>query len=307
VLGKHAPTCAALVGAALAEPGGDRELASLSVRCDDENYGDEAVPYLRFLVEHYDDALPELAVFVHGDPFNHSPHLNDMLDCLRDRTQWAGGYFSLSKNWFDIKKPEYMDVFEPLRVALNGALAARGFGPERHIPAFDAGVTFYCCAQFVVARDAVRRHSRLFYETLLETTLRVRRPATAPGAVQGSVLHDRKWPASFFEHVWHEVFGEPRVMPWLEFADHCADAGAAGPAAAAVAAAARTNRSRAAAPLKLAAPFSLACCNDRPALLGHLTGKVTTWTLYERETSKFRGPFFWEPPPSATSAPAAAP
>jgi len=95
--------------------------------------------------------------------------------------------------------------------------------------------------------------------------------------------------------VWHEIFGEQRVMKWLEFEDHCADA-AAGTGGGSGGGSGNVSRT-------VAAPFEAACCASRPALMEHLTGPVTTWTLYERETSKFRGSFFWERPPSPTSTP----
>ena len=224
------------------------DAAAVEVIVEDENWGDEAVPYLRFLAAH-SDAPPPLTVFVHGDPFAHSPFLADMLDCANPG--FADGYFPLSGLFIDVNAlslpprpdeapevaqlrgaapPESPPLAPPLppeerpyvaliRERINEECAARGVGG---FIAPVVGVSFYANAQFAVTAAAMRRRPRAFWEALLNVSLTLR-----SFTEDAAHIAPRKAAAFFFEALWHELFGQPRLLPWREADALCGDDGAA--------------------------------------------------------------------------------
>jgi hypothetical protein len=224
----------------------------LSVATERVNTGDEAVPYLRFILAHY-DAMPAVTAFLHGCPFNHQPYMLDFLECVRE--DWTGsGYFPLNKNYFSSwgAKNSFLP-FEPMRIALNEKMRAAGVAFEL---APVVKNSFHCCAQFLVSAAAVRARPREFYEVLLDVALT--RVLGADG-----VTPDRKFTAVFFEFVWHSVFGRPLEEPFLEPEDYC------GPGL---------------------QPFSAACCDAHPLIRKQLSDEEKhDWRdMYENETARRR-------------------
>ena len=222
----------------------DADRAEIEVIVDDENWGEEAMPYLRFLAAH-GDAPPPLTAFVHGDPTAHSPFLADQLSCASE--EFAEGYFPLSGLHIDanalllpprpdeapdvallrgpvppttptmtaMSLPEERPYFQLIRDKVNDEFAARG------VDAFIepvVGVSFVANAQFVVTAAAVRRRPRAFWEALLHVGLTVR-SFTADAAH----IPPRKTAAFFFEALWHELFKRPRLLPWREADAFCGD------------------------------------------------------------------------------------
>jgi hypothetical protein len=68
----------------------------------------------------------------------------------------------------------------------------------------------------------MRRRPRAFWEALLNVSLTLR--SFTEDAVH---IAPRKAAAFFFEALWHELFGQPRLLPWREADAVCGDNGAA--------------------------------------------------------------------------------
>lgn len=252
VIGKDPASQAALVSSARSKR------LPLSVVTDRVNTGDEAVPYLRFIIAHY-DAMPAVTAFLHGCPFNHQPYIIDFLACVRE--DWTGaGYFPLNKNYFSSwgAKNSFLP-FEPLRLELNEKMRVAGVTFE--FPPVSRN-TFHC-SQFLVSAAAVRARPRRFYEVLLDVAL-----TRVPGA--DGVTPDRKFTAVFFEFTWHTLFGRPLEEPFLEPGDYC---GSGGPQ-----------------------PFSSACCDAHPLIREQLSDEQKhDWRdMYENETARYRGARYWD-------------
>lgn len=178
---------------------------------DIENWGDEALPYLQFIVEHF-DALPPAIAFLHGNPQQHAPFYLDMLRCLDPL--WiqqmqtnpfqgtAHGYFSLNHRWVggrDVVNSEREGyLFILLTRFINEQLEMQGADLRLRKPTL---ISFYCCAQFVVSPLALLRAGKVLWTVLLH--------AASLHLPNGG---DRKTTAYFFEHVWHELLGQQQHL-----------------------------------------------------------------------------------------------
>jgi hypothetical protein len=142
--------------------------ASEHAWADTPNRGREASVYLRFIVDHYDN-LPDATLFLHGhgDSWHtrYLPTIVRHLDWGRDFSvvsyqpgeealiNAAEGEpgTSLHDEWADI-------------AAHWGELWAEATGLAE--PPGD--IRFHCCAQFLLSRDAIRRHPRAWYQKALD-------------------------------------------------------------------------------------------------------------------------------------------
>jgi hypothetical protein len=173
---------------------------------DLENWGDEALPYLRFIVDNF-EALPRATAFLHGSAEKHAPFLLDMLRCLDP--EWtrlartsnfdgtAHGYFSLNNQYVpgrDMSHP----LFLPATKFINEALEARGVAMRIREPGV---LSFYCCAQFLATPLAFLRLGKPFWEVM--------RDAALLHLPNGGV---RKSTAVYFEHIWHELLGQKQHL-----------------------------------------------------------------------------------------------
>lgn len=174
--------------------------------CDLEgkNNGREATSFLKFIIDNYHD-LPAHIAFLHGHEeawHQHYP-LSQVLECADYKHH---GYISLNDEFIDDRK--YPENKTMVRIH---ELWKRHFEPFLHIPA-PGYVLHDCCAQFIVSRERIRKHSvdayRHWYNMFLEET--------KDGGYELSVV---------FEYIWHIIFGEPLVVTQGEhaqrFKTHC--------------------------------------------------------------------------------------
>jgi hypothetical protein len=167
------------------------------------NKGKESMPYLTYIIDHYDD-LKDVTVFLHAHRkarHNDAPGLDTVkgLRYLRIETVLQRGYVNLRCKW----KPGCPDEVQPLR----GEHDLEGYGGQTEAVYADAWRAFFgndvpvpeavgvaCCAQFAVTRKSIRRRSREDYikyrQWLLDTPLE--------DEVSGRVL----------EYTWHVFMGE---------------------------------------------------------------------------------------------------
>jgi hypothetical protein len=133
------------------------------------NKGNEASAYLKYIIDHYDN-LPEYVIFVHGheSDWHHEDSMVDKLNSLRITKDYTN--LNDSRHNFKLtydKKQGFL---------LNGS--TREIGPMNEW--WDENMTQYfgdpwqyapvinrdtCCAQFVIKRDNILRHSINFYKT----------------------------------------------------------------------------------------------------------------------------------------------
>ena len=160
------------------------------------NKGREAVAYLRYITDHYEN-LPSLIAFVHGHRTSgHQTDPSDIVVALR-AVRWNKYPFmpltstrTVSIFKLDTGNDVITTNFELWRDVLQQEL-----GP----PPPD-GIDTHCCATFIVRREAILAHSRAFYSRILEYVLATSRSDLASG--------------QSVEFTWHIIFGE---KPKLKF------------------------------------------------------------------------------------------
>jgi hypothetical protein len=158
------------------------------------NVGREAHSYLTHLVEQ-NDALTAVTIFSQGHPFDHAPDFHERLRALADGTERPALF-----DWYgfldETDDPCGRRLFVPWsknperRELSTGLVYERIFGhssPE--VFCFRGG------AQFSVAREAIRRRPREFYERVLRLSVEI------PDA------------AHSLERMWDRLFGEPMIHP----------------------------------------------------------------------------------------------
>ena len=132
------------------------------------NVGFESGIYLRFVVDHYDD-LPEVLVGVHGVPDAHNPYWREWVACLRPNMT----YTSLNTEWVEDRtvdgdgpslafSPHQLFTEQCMRDTLD--LIGMPLAPRARIP-----FKTFCCAQFAVHRDVIRRRPKAVWQQLYDT------------------------------------------------------------------------------------------------------------------------------------------
>lgn len=138
--------------------------------------GHEAMVYLSFIIDHYDD-LPWSVIFVHGhrEAWHQEEDIVNLIDSLDLISLGRQGYISLRCDWYPScpaeMRPIHHDsvVWGPdqhrkgTEAAINGNW--RFLFPNEALPDTIASP---CCAQFAVTRQAIMRNPKSEYERLRE-------------------------------------------------------------------------------------------------------------------------------------------
>lgn len=145
------------------------------------NKGNEACLYFEFIINHY-DSLPDKMLFVHGH--QNSYHQDFPADYIANNLLWdAADYFSVNRR--DYYQRDFVNVSEWRYLVDNKNVF------EGHIP-FPENLRYYSCAQFVVDKKCVLRHSKETYQHfnnwLINTNI------------------DNFISARVFEYTWHYIF-----------------------------------------------------------------------------------------------------
>jgi len=205
-------------------PGGAGELVIMP-----HNLGRECSGYLRFIVDRYERALPQMTVFLQAGAEMHLPFAHGGLwPSLRPLLNSTSGYVGLSKNSFEGRWPAPCETKRNL--AAFGAChrdywseLSEG-GPETGRPT-PSTFRFYANGIFAASAARIRRRPRALYERLLDrlegrAPLRCVNPSDqrqTAYATWGSNESDRVAPSEIdclmLEKTWHVLFGERATLP----------------------------------------------------------------------------------------------
>mmetsp|Transcript_825 Transcript_825/g.2273 ORF Transcript_825/g.2273 Transcript_825/m.2273 type:complete len:363 (+) Transcript_825:59-1147(+) len=176
--------------------------------------------YLAYIIANY-EKLPKVVAFLqgqpleeessgweHGDWHTDSHYKRSILNMAKSPnrvgycalnavfTDWTGShdnrpwYIESWKRNLDDSMKEHPGRFDVLNQTVRPLLPS-------------TGVSCFCCAQFAVSRDRIRRHPKIFYEQLLDFIMEEK-----PSTWQGPKTNVR---CSLMERTWHVIFGEPAV------------------------------------------------------------------------------------------------
>ncbi|GAB7360154.1 hypothetical protein MBLNU230_g7917t1 [Neophaeotheca triangularis] len=186
------------------------------------NRGHEAMPYLTFLIDNYDHFPSAGAVFIHGSRFawhNDSPNYDnqDLLTALDiPAALEPHGYHNLKCDWgasmcpereakaqgsLETKASRWLQPYDARArsdALLPGALEVLFGGDGARVkPGANDAVRAQCCAQFVVSRTQVWRHTREEYVALRQWLLDSgREAAPSDDRVAGRIV----------SYLWHVLF-----------------------------------------------------------------------------------------------------
>lgn len=188
--------------------------AQVTVSVDTANWGYEASGYLRHIIDYY-DRLPNVTVFTHGNPMEHSFYFLNIMRCANAAFD---GYTTINVG-IVADRYQHNGNYDRFVDDVNAALvAARLAGPNAPVAANGASgmllphvgterITFSCCAQFLASRSAIRRHPKAFYEILLRFVM------------DSSYFKDGPWAhmpgrdqAIVVEHMWHVILGGENLV-----------------------------------------------------------------------------------------------
>ncbi|KAF1980939.1 hypothetical protein K402DRAFT_365595, partial [Aulographum hederae CBS 113979] len=176
------------------------------------NKGKEGLPYLTYIVDHYDN-LPSIIAFAHShrDGYPAAWHTDRpgysnvlSLNSLNTNFVQQNGYANLRCNRTPgcptelyLNRPRHE---QPTVDEANFKAAWTELFPNEE-PPLAVGVA--CCAQFAVSRDQVLKRPRGDYERFLSWLLETKLDDEASGRVT--------------EYMWHMIFGQlPQYCPSLE-------------------------------------------------------------------------------------------
>jgi hypothetical protein len=190
------------------------------------NRGHEAMAYLTFLIDNYDNIPAAGAVFVHGSRFawhNDSPKYDnaELLAALNTTSALAAsGYHNLRCDWsastcpatsipqgsFETSLTAKLEPFNSRAVsdaAMPRALASIFGGGDASLTALGRGdaVKSQCCAQFIAARANIHQHSREEYLALRQWLL----DAGTANSPNSAPLDDRI-SGRIMSYLWHILF-----------------------------------------------------------------------------------------------------
>jgi hypothetical protein len=180
------------------------------------NKANEASTYLHFLT-HFFDALPEATLFLQdGRSSAHNPDVVGILRHLRlDAAAATSGYLPLNSVHVPFLSPS---AFCHVQACVAEVPSMRRFLPSGSLPRHQMDVSYTCCAQFLVTRDAVLTHPKRVYEDLYTYAL---------GSSDYGHRGDSFARGECLEILWHVLFGRPRVDAPVPPATLCGDAAAA--------------------------------------------------------------------------------
>ena len=177
------------------------------------NKANEASTYLHFITTFF-DVLPETTLFLQdGRSSAHNPDVVDILRHLRLDTAIAtSGYLPLNSVHVPFLSPS---AFCHVQHLMAEVPSMRRYLPSDSLPRHQMDVSYTCCAQFLVTRDAIRARPGQLYAELYRYAL---------GSSDYGHRGDSFARGESLEILWHVLFGRPRVDAPVPPATLCGDA-----------------------------------------------------------------------------------
>ncbi|KAL0477982.1 hypothetical protein AKO1_002285 [Acrasis kona] len=163
------------------------------------NKGKEAHIYLKFIIDHYHN-LPNHTIFLHGHG-SESWHDTRLYRTIKN-LDYNEEYKNL--NWhhhYDLER-DWKDEYEKTRDHWPEVFVKYGIPfPER--------ICYYCCAQFMVSKEAILRRPFNFYKEYYDW--------------MADTQVDDYYTSRISEYTWHMVFGQDPVqkrIKWSQYFDN---------------------------------------------------------------------------------------
>jgi hypothetical protein len=182
------------------------------------NVHEEAGVYLKFIYDYYHD-LPDKMLFIHGNPYSHSPNPIETAQCVRDDVH----YVNINTLWIQDRRWSTWSRDPKDNIGLMYKCAKRlltlfGFDGEAQLnpsniePKDNNVIPTMCCAQFYVTKQRIHHYTyeqwSSLYNASLEPYCTTEYDRETPG--KSGV----KWFGGSFEHLWHVILGlNPTNMP----------------------------------------------------------------------------------------------
>jgi hypothetical protein len=182
------------------------------------NVHEETGVYLKFIYDYYHD-LPDKMLFIHGNPYNHSPHPIEAAQCVRDDVHYANinNLWIQNRRW-SIWPRDRNDNIGLMYKCAKRLLTLFDFDGEAQLnpsniePKDNNVISTMCCAQFYVTKQRIHHYTyeqwSSLYNASLEPYCTTEDDRETPGKA------GIKWFGGSFEHLWHVILGlNPTNMP----------------------------------------------------------------------------------------------
>ncbi|CAF1301065.1 unnamed protein product [Rotaria sp. Silwood1] len=175
------------------------------------NVKQEAGIYLQFIYDYYYD-LPEKILFIHGDPFTHSPHPIEAALCIRDDVHYASvnSFWIQDRPWIVWRRDPISQISLLYHCAsrllkLLGYDAELQLNPTKINPKDTNLISTYCCAQFYVTKQRIHHYTYEQWSKLYHVS---QEPyCTAEHVPEKTGIPEEKRFGVAFEHLWHVILG----------------------------------------------------------------------------------------------------
>ncbi|CAG8004034.1 unnamed protein product [Penicillium olsonii] len=172
-----------------------------------KNKGREALPYLQFLIDHYDD-LPEVVVFLHAhrDGWPAGWHIDTMDLSNVDSVRALQKDFVQLEGFVSLRcqlSPGCPDAIQPFRQPpklenpgeAHYAAAWKSLFPNERVP---AEIAAPCCSQFAVSKEQILKRPHSDYKRMYDWVMN----NDLPDEVTSNIM----------EYSWHIIFGKNPVF-----------------------------------------------------------------------------------------------
>jgi hypothetical protein len=168
-------------------------------KCKTPNKGHEASSYLNFIINNYDN-LPMHVAFIHGHE-SAWHQKKSIIEELMSKKWLNKSYYSLN-GLFVQCSPEDDDHFKRKVYADQSRIWDDIFRPVLKMDQ-PKKYALDCCAQFIVSRESIKKHSLDSYKHLYDFTINK----------ASSYSSEEKFAGWQMEYIWHVIFGrDPEIF-----------------------------------------------------------------------------------------------
>ncbi|CAF1312242.1 unnamed protein product [Adineta steineri] len=158
------------------------------------NKGREAVVYLRYIVDFYSN-LPSSIAFIHAHrTSSHQKDPNDVVVALRALKWNKYSYMPLTSTRTESR---FQHKALELQASVNYRLWVDVLQKELGPPPL-TGIQTHCCASFVVRKEAILKHPKVFYSNIISYI--------------NSSYYSDYLTGRTLEYTWHMIFGQPAIF-----------------------------------------------------------------------------------------------